>query len=414
MLIKRIARFISDQIVKNKEGGLFLLTRNLILFLLTPFLVLIVLFIRLLRPLILIRFGELISSRIGHFAANTEVYLCERDLGMHGRQRSLDIFYINSPICNRQLMKMWSRALCISHFAIGLDLINRVLPGGGKHKIQWRLYQSRDIYGILESTKAHIAFTIKEDRIGQELLKKIGITSGSLFVCFLSRDPAYLDTVMPKINTRYHDYRNSDIKNFIPAAEELTRRGYFAVRMGAIVKEPLKITNPRIIDYATKHRTEFLDIFLGAKCRFFLSSGSGIDEIAKLFRKPVAYVNCVPLEYANTWCSDHVFIPKKLWLKREKRLLTFREILGSEVGRFIYSKQYEQMGIEVIENTPEEITSLAVEMDQRLKGEWRASEGDDELQKRFWALFKPSEFNRVFRSRIGAEFLRQNTDLLKI
>ena len=31
------------------------------------------------------------------------------------------------------------------------------------------------------------------------------------------------------------------------------------------------------------------------------------------------------------------------------------------------SKQYEQLGVELVENSPEEITVLAVEMDERLK-----------------------------------------------
>lgn len=55
---------------------------------------------------------------------------------------------------------------------------------------------------------------------------------------------------------------------------------------------------------------------------------------------------------------------------------------------------------------------ISVEMDERLKGTWQTTEEDEELQRRFWSLFKPSELNRVFRSRIGAEFLRQNRELL--
>lgn len=407
----QFSRFIHNQIDRINEGGPSLLVQNFFLLLLTPFLVLIVLFVRLLRPLVLIRFGELISGRIGHFAANTEVYLCERDLGMHG-QRSWDIFYINSSVCNRQLKKMWDRVLCIFPVATGLDLVNRVLPGGDKHKIPWRVYQARDIYGTLESTKVHVSFTIEEERLGQLLLKQIGITSESSFVCFLSRNSAYLDARFPKGNWHYHDHRDSNIKKFIPAAVELTRRGYFVVRMGVVVNEDLKIINPSVIDYAAKHRTEFLDIFMAAKCRFYLGDPCGYSTVPMIFRKPLAIVNMIPLEYAFTWGSDYLFIPKKLWLRKESRFLSFQEILGSEIGRFGYTKQYEQLGIEVIENTPEEITAVAMEMDLRLKSEWKTSKSDEDLQYRFWGLFKTSEINRVFRSRIGADFLRQNKELL--
>ncbi|MCX5695190.1 MAG: TIGR04372 family glycosyltransferase [Candidatus Omnitrophica bacterium] len=344
--------------------------------------------------------------------SNTEVYLCERDLGIRG-QRGLDIFYINSSVCNKQLKRMWSRVLYISLFATGLDLLNRALPGGDKHRIPYRNYQDRDIYGVLESTKVHISFTSEEERIGRALLKKIGIGSESTFICFLSRNSAYLDAKFPKGNWHYHDYRDSNIKNFIPAVEELTRRGYFAVRMGAVVNEELKTENPMIIDYAVKHRTDFLDIYMGAKCNFYLGDSCGFHAIPMIFRRPLAIVNMIPLEWATTWGLQNLFISKKLWLCKEHRLLTFREILSSEIGRIGDGWQYEQLGIEVIENTPEEITALAIEMDQRLKGQWQAAEGDEELQQRFWSLFKSSELNGVFLSRIGAEFLRQNKTLLE-
>ena len=50
----------------------------------------IILLIRLISPIILIRFGELMSSRIGHLAANTELYLCEKETSIN----KLNIFYI--------------------------------------------------------------------------------------------------------------------------------------------------------------------------------------------------------------------------------------------------------------------------------------------------------------------------------
>ena len=83
-----------------------------------------------------------------------------------------------------------------------------------------------------------------------------------------------------------------------------------------------------------------------------------------------------------------------------------------QIGRFLKTEQYEKAGIELIDNTPEEITSVALEMDGRLKGTWQSIEEDEKLQRRFWALFKPDDLNSVFRARVGTEFLRQNRQLL--
>lgn len=58
------------------------------------------------------------------------------------------------------------------------------------------------------------------------------------------------------------------------------------------------------------------------------------------------------------------------------------------------------------------LAALAMEMDERLKGTWQTTEDDEELQRRFWSLFKPSELNGIIVSRIGTKFLRQNQELL--
>jgi len=411
-LLKRVFSFLRRQVEQIERGGLPVLFQKGCSFLLILSAASVLLVVRALRPVVAIRFGPFRSERIGHFAANTELYLCERDAGMHGR-RTFDIFYYISPVCNQQLKRMWDRTLHVCHFAHftgSLYWLNRHLPGG--QAIPWRCEQQRDIHGLLSRTRPHPSFTPEEERLGREALQELGIPDGSPFVCFHSRSSVYLDTVYPEIDSHRNDYRDSSINNFTPAAEELVDRGYFAVRMGAIIKEPLKITNSMIIDYATKGRTEFLDIFLGAKCHFYIGDPCGINAIPMIFRRPLAIANMIPLEHAPTWGPNYLFISKKLWLREEHHFLTFREILDLEGGRILGSEQYEQLGIEVVENTPEEITALAIEMDERLKGTWKTTEEDEELQRRFWSLFKPSELNGVFLSHIGTEFLRQNRELL--
>ena len=93
--------------------------------------------------------------------------------------------------------------------------------------------------------------------------------------------------------------------------------------------------------------------------------------------------------------------------------MTFREIFESGAGYFPYSRQYEDLGIELIESTPEEIVAVVLEMEGRLKGTWRVREGDDELQRRFWEIFPKTDWHGEIRSRIGGEFLRRNKEWLE-
>jgi len=82
-------------------------------------------------------------------------------------------------------------------------------------------------------------------------------------------------------------------------------------------------------------------------------------------------------------------------------------------GKFPTTEDYEKLGTEAVENTPEEITDLAREMDERLKGRWQTTEEDEELQRRFRSLFKGSGSHGTILSRIGAQFLRQNARSLE-
>ena len=91
LFLKRISCFVHQNINHVRQGGVSVLLRKIrklfreamsVPLVLTAIPVVIV--IRFLAPLLIIRFGKLRGDRIGHFAGNTELYLCERDMGMHG------------------------------------------------------------------------------------------------------------------------------------------------------------------------------------------------------------------------------------------------------------------------------------------------------------------------------------------
>ena len=410
--------FLKSQILQICNGGFPVLLRKInklfILLIKVSFAIFFIpaiLVIRILSPFILIRFGSLASSRIGHYAANTEMYMCERDAGIQP-QKARDYFFNGGLVCNKQLYLMWNRTLRINKLTKYFHIANKLVPGGKNHTISVSCHD-RDIHNLYERTSPHLKFTEEKERKGYIELKKMGIPQNAKFILFHARGPAYLKAIYQNGDWYYHNYRDSDINNFNHAAELLAERGYYVIRMGAAPEKALSLNNPRIIDYACLYRTEFMDIFLGAKCQFYIGDSCGINAIPYIFRKPVASTNLVPLEYAPTWSSKDLFIPKKHWLENKKRFMTFSEIFNSGAGRFLQTQKCEQAGISLIENSPEEIAVLAVEMDERLKGTWESTEEDEKLQRRFWDLFPKSELHGEIFSRIGAEFLRQNQELLE-
>ena len=154
-----------------------------------------------LRPFFLVRWGELESSRLGHFAGNTELYCCERDHGINRPDKPyIDLFYqYYNVTCNQQLAKMWKRELTIVprifrpilviatrsitvlnyiFLIFKIHLVTTALPG-----------YERDIYNLLDKTEQHLHFKPDEIIKGNEWLVNNNIQSNAKIVLLMVRCP---------------------------------------------------------------------------------------------------------------------------------------------------------------------------------------------------------------------------------
>ncbi len=371
-----------------------------------------VILVRVLSPWRQVRIERVCTDRIGHFAGNVEIYLCKRDVEGH-RKKNIDIFFSDRVVCNTQLEKMWKRALNLLPYSRFFEYYLYISSRFLRTEEDRILHTDRDIDGLISRTRQHLVFLPEEDRRGYDELEQMGIGRDEKFIGFQSRGDAYLKGHVPDRDFAYHDYRNSAIETYIPATEELVRRGFKAVRMGAIVDNPLEVYSPGIIDYATERRSDFLDIFLTAKCHFYLADTCGFQAVPMIFRRPRIIANMVSIEFVTAWMPNDLVLFKKHWLRDEKRFMTFREIKKSGAGRFQFSKEFDQLGIELVDNTPEEITAVVIEMDERLKGEWETDPEDEKLQNKFWSILGTGELNKVIAARVGASYLRRNVSLLE-
>ena len=88
----------------------------------------------------MIRFANLDSRRIGHFASEVNTYLCE----LKKKKLQYDFFYAEKPVCNNALLKIYKRQIfilpeiLISPF---IFLNNNKFFGDKKHSIRLDQYQ---------------------------------------------------------------------------------------------------------------------------------------------------------------------------------------------------------------------------------------------------------------------------------
>lgn len=365
------------------------------------FFILILGLIKLLKPLVIVRFGSLFVSRLGHLTGNTECYLAEKKSGINRPKRVFDIWCPIGKPANKQLLKMYRRVMPVSNLGTHLLLTCQKFGWFTDHTFSDSNW-GRDIHNAMEKYPPFLKFTKEEERRGEEMLRALGIPEGSKWVCIASRDSMYLKAVEPHVDYSYHDFRNSDIQNYREAAVALIDKGYYVLRMGRFVESPMRLQSPKFIDYACHPlRCDFLDVYLGAKCDFTISNGLGFDGIPMIFRRPICFVNEAPYEYLSTWIPGLV-----IWKHHEKdgKRMKPSEIVKSGAGLFHTSQQYKDAGITLVENSPAEIIEAALEMSEGLKKE----------EQPFWLTFPRSKsphtgqpLHGEIRLRVGTKFLAQ-------
>ncbi len=369
--------------------------------------------LRILRPIFHFRVAIGGFERIGHYI-HAELYLRKQKSREYNPREFLII--VSSKTANKELHRMFQRRLCL----IDIDLVYlmaRLVQSLTKNSSLWLDVPYVGRYQeVLDIIPPQISFTEDEESRGKKLFKEMGISNASSMVCLHIRDKAYLNTVHNYRSPQewaYHDYRNCNMENFLPAAEYLASSGMYVLRMGYVVEKPFVSKNDKVIDYANKFRSELGDIYCISQCKFYVATEGGLHSVAWMFNIPVAYTNAVPPAGLVGWRKDDIVIHKKLWDRNRKRFLTYKEIVECGAYEWYHSDLYSKAGLEVVENSSDEIMGLVKEMNARLDKIWITTPEEVELQKRYRNIFPSGHKSISFRSRIGTDFLKKNIALLE-
>jgi putative glycosyltransferase (TIGR04372 family) len=122
-------------------------------------------------------------------------------------------------------------------------------------------------------------------------------------------------------------------------------------------------------------------------------------------------INSFPMALSMPY--QNISIYKLYRSEKENRLMTFSEACASRVELAESLKYISSTGVRLVDNTPEEINDVVLEIMERLEGKIVYSAEDEELQKRFKSLKLP--FTNQFGTsadRIGRSFLQKYTHLL--
>jgi len=335
----------------------------------------------------------LYSSRIGHLAMNTELFLRRVSAGaINGALIRLTDHVTGSVVANSQLYEMIRRKHPV--FEMTQDTYKKLLNEG--HEDGGVLHSGSNEFFEFNKIKSQLEFLPDEQVAGKKILAQLGIYDKP-FVCIHNRTSEYLEKLAPSYNFRYHDYRDCSIENYMLAAEWLTTQGIYVIRMGQVASDPMITDNPMIIDYTNDRRTDFGDIYLPAHCKFFLGNTAGIWLIATIFGRNNATANNVPFDMTPLLQGD-LFIYKNIDIP-------FAQQLDIDIHAF------EAHDIPVKENSPEQILHLAMEMVYRLAKVYDEKPHVAALRSKFRSLWTPKMRCYGTVAEIGDQFIVERQSL---
>lgn len=349
--------------------------------------VLVLLVLRILRPLIRVQLVVVAFHRFGHLALEPEVFLSygntetSRRLAGHRFPKTIRLWSLGpqKSQANRFLAKKWKEILLVppSWWVDSLLQVGERFPALQLDTPRLSVHGPAN---ALDHSGPHLSFSFDELKRGRAELAKLGVDSDRPMVCLIVRDGGYYATRGEVENLGY-EFLNFDISTFELAAKSLTSRGYQVVRMGAGAEVPFGTGIVGVFDYAlSPHRSEFLDIYIAAHCQFAVSTQTGPDAVCLAFRRPVCYIDIT--RFSQFFFGSELAYWNPSELQRDGKRLTLGEIVSSDVMWIKDPDDFISHGIRSVRSTPQEIDRLVVGFIDLCENDFKMSQSDHDLSYR--------------------------------
>ena len=373
-----------------------------------------------------IKIVEFETRRIGHSSLPMEIFLCEKLNGIFGKN-NIYLSYRNNFISNTYLFnKLKNNFIILPNFIlkpififlnykIVYQIIGKFFVSDYRHWSKRRNYnepwQENDVHECLQKTAPIIKFNNKEIINGNSFLNKLGINENDEYVCFHHRSPHYYlnNKVISEFKYNLRDLRNFSYNSTYQFLLDKKKK---IVQMGYHDDDSYK---SKIINYdSEKINNSFFDIFLLFGCKYMITDGAGIANVALMNRRKRLYINYSGIYNINI--SDSFYTPF-IMLKKFKSLKTgkfvhYSEVLEKKLSNFLFVKDLNESGYDIVDNNDEEIYQACLEMDNFIvNNEYNFI--NEKYQMKFNELLNYFKIPELKQSKISSYFLSKNIDLIQ-
>ena len=244
----------------------------------------------------------------------------------------------------------------------------------------------------------------EENERGRRVLASMGVSPDAWFACLHVREGGFWNEAGNATDAP----RVANVESYVPAVRHIVARGGWVVRLGDKSMRPLpKMAG--VVDYAlSEQKSDWMDVFLTANCRFLIATNSALFQVAMSLAVPIVATNWMPLSSFPMQAGD-IVVPKLL-RARSGEQLTFDEMLA--LPRDVWSGYYlQRRRLDVIDNSPRDILAAVEEMLARLDQTWKSG---GEAKARADAFGRVALDRRVIvNAAVSEQFLERNASLLR-
>ncbi len=394
-------------------------------------------------------FKKIRIYKIHHFLGATqylEIYIYEKRKGIHDKY--IDFFVIDkfTQMCffdskkyNKTFLKLILTEInnkefnfnilnIFFHFFISLAYDFKVRFNLSKYIIPIYNHEYLTTININNLDLSKKAINIKYKNINEfdilfkSFLKQYNIKNYNSLITYANRDKSYKEYQYKDKNWSYHDFRNFSVETFEQTISFFCQKKILNVRVGNITNMILKLKNNYFIDYSkSDYVSEYLDIYLIYKSKFFVGCGSGLDKVASFLKVPILFVNQINISYIPHYIDKSIFIPNILLDLETNKRITFKDqinpnfkkdkITGRNISKYATSDEFKRNNVKIIYNSSEEIMNGAKEINLLSENKFILNKSDLDLQTKFWKILTINKISSNFY--ISPSFLNKNLDLLK-
>jgi hypothetical protein len=218
-------------------------------------------------------------GRIGHLATEVDAFLKESELGLIPRGRTILLISrkraANRALldCFRQHMTVWDHPLVCSVLAEIARIPAVRLPLGRPIVGLGEAARYPNINWLWGDRPPAVRLTPRIEADGRALLTRMGVPGDAWFVALHVREEGYSPA-----DDSDHAHRNADISTYQAAIRAIVETGGWVIRVGDASMTPLAPMD-RVVDYATSpEKTDWMDLWLCAHCRFLIGTTSGAGQ----------------------------------------------------------------------------------------------------------------------------------------